>query len=418
MALGIHLFWSTWHGVRLFWRTGQYLKSQYGLPSSIQIYTVEVISPEPFQGTPRIAFSLTLCLFLLPLSCYCIALNLIFPAYTLCATFSNFRSSLQQMDPLPSQVRTHYSQKNQEAHLERALAFKKAANLPWPSNVCHPIICLCALYCGWLLSPISVLNQDDGTDQDIGDDHSDVTRESTWSSDIEGDDVDHQQKVLHLCQACRDKSLRTTSVSLLKIQCYAYSVIAHPPLRNSRNLPVVMIPPLLQREKSSRLNKLSESDCAPSVRTQVLPNKSCGDQNAPWPKASSDYNVQQHQKATFKVVKWFMEAKVFTKTPWPILSYDKYSLVETTWKPAIEAQDRQRAFAGASVGTPSVCQLLTGLSLKIDPQTPDAASLEFYLILLYQTNGYWLPSKIYAVETEDSYHLRTIGSWGKLNCCL
>jgi hypothetical protein len=44
-------------------------------------------------------------------------------------------------------------------------------------------------------------------------------------------------------------------------------------------------------------------------------------------------------------------------------------MVEEDWKLAIEAQDRQRALAGAPLGTPSVFQLPSSLSLKIDPQT-------------------------------------------------
>ena len=67
-----------------------------------------------------------------------------------------------------------------------------------------------------------------------------------------------------------------------------------------------------------------------------------------------------------------MEAIVFTKTPWPIISDEKYWMVDEAWKLAIEAQDRQRALAGAPVGTPSVCQLPGGPSLKIDPQTREA----------------------------------------------
>jgi len=50
-----------------------------------------------------------------------------------------------------------------------------------------------------------------------------------------------------------------------------------------------------------------------------------------------------------------MEAIVFTKTPSPIISDDKYWMVDKAWKIAIEAQDRERALAGAPVGTPSVC---------------------------------------------------------------
>jgi hypothetical protein len=62
-----------------------------------------------------------MCKFLHQLSRYCILHNLIFPALTLSLTLSNFRSLLQQMEPTPSQVRNHYSRKNQEACLERAL---------------------------------------------------------------------------------------------------------------------------------------------------------------------------------------------------------------------------------------------------------------------------------------------------------
>jgi len=83
-----------------------------------------------------------------------------------------------------------------------------------------------------------------------------------------------------------------------------------------------------------------------------------------------------------------MEAIVFTKTPWPILSNDKYSMIEEAWKLAIETQDHQRALAGAPVGTPSVSQLPGGPSLKIDPQTREAVNLPICLILLYQTYGY------------------------------
>jgi hypothetical protein len=49
-----------------------------------------------------------------------------------------------------------------------------------------------------------------------------------------------------------------------------------------------------------------------------------------------------------------MEAIEFTKTPWPITSDEKYWTVDEAWQLAIEAQDCQRALAGAPVGAPSV----------------------------------------------------------------
>jgi hypothetical protein len=121
---------------------------------------------------------------------------------------------------------------------------------------------------------------------------------------------------------------------------------------------------LLKRQKSV-INISDESDV---VQALPLP-KAGGEQNVPQPKAGGDHNVPQHQRATFEVAKRFMEAIVFTKTPLPIISDEKGSMVDKAWKLAIEAQDQQLALAGAPVGTQSVCQLPDGPSLKIDPQT-------------------------------------------------
>ena len=88
-----------------------------------------------------------------------------------------------------------------------------------------------------------------------------------------------------------------------------------------------------------------------------------------------------------------MEAIVSTNTPWPILSDDKYLMVEDTWKLAIEAQDSQRALAGAPVGMSSVCQLPGSPSLKIDLQTLEAVRLELWLMLPYQISDIDYTSK-------------------------
>jgi len=73
--------------------------------------------------------------------------------------------------------------------------------------------------------------------------------------------------------------------------------------------------------------------------------------------------------ATVEVAKRSMEAIILMNTPWPILSDDTHSLVEEAWELVIDAQDRQRASAGVPAGIPSVCQLPSGPSLKIHPQT-------------------------------------------------
>jgi hypothetical protein len=39
----------------------------------------------------------------------------------------------------------------------------------------------------------------------------------------------------------------------------------------------------------------------------------------------------------------FMEVIVLTKTPWPLLFNDKYSMVEEAWNLVIEALDHHRA---------------------------------------------------------------------------
>jgi hypothetical protein len=144
-----------------------------------------------------------------------------------------------------------------------------------------------------------------------------------------------------------------------------------------------MAPPLLKRQKSALLNKSFESDRAPSTQALRQP-KSSGEQNALQPKASADQNFPQHPKATFEVAKRYMEAIVFTKTPPPILSDDKYSMVKAAWKLTIEAQDRQRVLAGAPPVTPSVCPLPGGPSLKVDPPTREAVSFGFCFMNFYQ----------------------------------
>jgi len=79
--------------------------------------------------------------------------------------------------------------------------------------------------------------------------------------------------------------------------------------------------------------------------------------------------------ATFEVAKRFMEAIVFTKTPWPIISEEKYSMVVEAGQLAIEAQDRQQALAGAPVGARSLYQLPCVQSLKLNPQTREAVTV-------------------------------------------
>jgi hypothetical protein len=59
---------------------------------------------------------------------------------------------------------------------------------------------------------------------------------------------------------------------------------------------------------------------------------------------------------TFEVARQFMDAIVFTKAPWAILSDIKYWMVEKAGILTIEAQDHLRTLAGAPAGTQSVWQ--------------------------------------------------------------
>jgi hypothetical protein len=211
---------------------------------------------------------------------------------------------------------------------------------------------------------ILMKQDDDDTDRKISNDNCEDPAQSTLSSDIEEDDLDNRQEVLPLDQARHHKTIGTTWVPRPMKRTCADIVIARAQLPNLRHPAGAIAPPLLKRQRSV-INISRESDVV-----QALPRpKTGGDQNVPQPKAGGDHNIPQHQKATFEVAKRFMEAIVFTKTPWPIIFDEKYSMVDEAWKLVIEAQDHQQALAGASVATPSGCQLPGGPSLKIDPQT-------------------------------------------------
>ena len=127
-----------------------------------------------------------------------------------------------------------------------------------------------------------------------------------------------------------------------------------------------MVHPLLKRQKST----INIFRCSDSIPTQAHPFPKAGeDHSITQPKAGGNDHVAHHQKATFEVATWFMKAIVFTKTSWPIISDEKYLMVDKAWQLAVEAQDRQQVLAGAPVGTPSGCQLPSGPSLQINLHT-------------------------------------------------
>jgi hypothetical protein len=162
---------------------------------------------------------------------------------------------------------------------------------------------------------------DNNTDREISENESEDPGESTLSSDIEPDDLGNQKEVLHLDQARRDKTIQTTMVPLPMNRSRADTVLARTSLQNLQHLAGAIAPPFLKRQKST-IDILSKSDV---VRAQALQlPKTGGDQNVHQPQAGRDHNVPQQPKATFEEAKRFMEAIVFTKTPWPIISDEKY----------------------------------------------------------------------------------------------
>jgi len=107
---------------------------------------------------------------------------------------------------------------------------------------------------------IILMTQDDNdTDREISENESEDLGQSTLSSDIEEDDLDNQQEVVHLDQARRDKTIRTTRVPPPKKRSRADTVIARTSLPNLRHPAGAMAPPLLKRQTST-INISRESD--------------------------------------------------------------------------------------------------------------------------------------------------------------
>ena len=84
----------------------------------------------------------------------------------------------------------------------------------------------CALCYWWLPSLISLSKQDDDADQKISDKQCDDPRESTLFTDIEDDDLDHQQALRLWSQVHWNKSLQAEWVPLPTIRSCADTFIA------------------------------------------------------------------------------------------------------------------------------------------------------------------------------------------------
>jgi hypothetical protein len=96
---------------------------------------------------------------------------------------------------------------------------------------------------------ILMKQDDDDIDREISNDVCEDLGESTLSSGIEEEDLGIRRKVLHLDQARRDKTIRTTRVPPPKKRSCADTVIARAPLPNLRHPARAIAPPLLKRQR-------------------------------------------------------------------------------------------------------------------------------------------------------------------------
>jgi hypothetical protein len=89
---------------------------------------------------------------------------------------------------------------------------------------------------------------DNNTDREISENEREDPGESTLSSDIEEDDLGNQKEVLHLDQARRDKTIRTTRVPPPMKRSRADTVLARTSHQNLQHLAGAIAPPLLKRQ--------------------------------------------------------------------------------------------------------------------------------------------------------------------------
>jgi hypothetical protein len=298
-ALGIHHVWPTWHGI-------------LSIPlHQTTLYIPTLDSPPLNKYVPLMSFLLN------PSRCAlnCILLDYVQLPAPFCQIFyctesyihcSYILSHIPQLSVIIIPNGT-YTQPGEESQFT-----EESRSTPWESSGIQEgsksslsIKCLLSImhhaFCyGWLMSPISLLKQDDDTHQKLSDDKSVKPRRVNLVVWHRRRWFDYQQEVQLLGQAHRDKSLQTPTVPLRNNRSGADCIIVRRPLSTFRNAAVAIVPPLLKGQKSTLHNKLSESDHAPS--TQVLPLRmSSGDQNVPQPKARADQKVPQHQNATFEV---------------------------------------------------------------------------------------------------------------------
>jgi len=215
----------------------------------------------------------------------------------LLSTFRNFTSSTWNLRParwgitIHRRIEKHTSSEHCHLHSRRKPLFIAGQMFELQSS------CI-VLEIANVRSTIQMNQNDHDTDrEEISNENSEDAGVSTLSSDIEEDNLDIQQEVLHLDQAHCKKLIQTTWVPLPKKWNRANTVIACTSLPNLQHPAGAMAPPLLKRQKLT-INILRESGIVPA-QALLLP-KAGGDHSVPQPKAGGDHNVRQCQRLPWR----------------------------------------------------------------------------------------------------------------------
>jgi len=119
------------------------------------------------------------------------------------------------------------------------------------------------------------------------------------------------------------------------------------------------------------------------------------------------YNMLQHQRSSFEVVKMLLKAIMVLKTTWSIIPHDQCSIVDTACKRTIDLQNHQHTLAGTPVSTQSVYLLESSLYNNTNLQKYEVGIISFCLIHHYLAYNIDYPQK----DSNIKLSIRTISEW-------
>jgi len=244
------------------------------------------------------------------------------------------------------------------------------------------------------------MNKDNDTDQEIRDDDAAEAGQSTFSSDIEEDNLHNHQEVFCLGLEYRDKSY--------ELQRFHYERTGPMPILSLHALHL-QIPEIYLRQwynHCSTAKSHPPSTNCPCLNMNHLPGH--------WSFPTSPVETRLLSNLRPVVIRTFPNTKRLLHGSEKVhegnrileacLANNIWWQVLNNWRSFETSDWGSGSSAGISRCTSRYsmfCQMPSGPSLRIDPHTREAVSPQFCLILLYQTYGYWLPPKIFIVNTED-----------------